>query len=126
MPEALMNGRDATATRALLESSGRSPDDVTRLVPHQVFPGNRPTSTFVFDRVTPQNVGRLLALYEHKVFVQGVLFGVNSFDQVGVELGKRLAKTLLFELRGEATPSGHDGSTGGLLARIRSRRRSKR
>jgi glucose-6-phosphate isomerase len=93
------------------------------LVAHKTFEGNRPTSTILADELTPATLGKLVALYEHKVFVQGVIWGVNSFDQWGVELGKVLAKRISGELSGKAEPAlNHDGSTNQLIRRYRSRR----
>ncbi len=120
--EALMRGKTEAETRAELEAAGLRGEALERLLPHKVFPGNRPTTTFLFRRLDPRTLGRLIALYEHKIFVQGVLWGINSFDQWGVELGKQLAKRLLPELQPGATPSAHDSSTLGLLehcARLR-------
>jgi glucose-6-phosphate isomerase len=116
--EALMRGRTADEARAELAASGLPPDAVDALVPHKVFPGNRPSSTLLVDRLTPQRVGALIALYEHKIFVQGVVWSVNSYDQWGVELGKQLAGTILEELRGGPAAT-HDASTAGLVARYR-------
>ena len=92
--EALAFGRTADEAKAQLEASGKSAEEVAALVPHKVFPGNRPTSLLFYDQLTPKMLGRLIALYEHKVFVQGVVWGVNSYDQWGVELGKELANKL--------------------------------
>ena len=92
--EALAKGRTAEEARAQLEASGKSAEEVDALVPHKVFPGNRPSSLLFYDQLTPRMLGRLIALYEHKVFVQGVVWGVNSYDQWGVELGKELANQL--------------------------------
>jgi glucose-6-phosphate isomerase len=80
-----------------------------------VFPGNRPTNTILFKKLTPRTLGSLIALYEHKIFVQGVLWDVNSFDQWGVELGKQLAKAILPELAGSDSVTKHDSSTNGLI-----------
>ncbi|HVU04189.1 MAG TPA: glucose-6-phosphate isomerase [Polyangiaceae bacterium] len=120
--EALLRGKTEAEVRAELEKSGLSPEAVAALVPHKVFEGNRPTSTFVHDRLTPYALGRLIALYEHKVLVQGTVFGVNSFDQWGVELGKVLARRILPELSGGQAPAGHDSSTLRLIERYRARR----
>jgi glucose-6-phosphate isomerase len=84
-------------------------------VPHKVFPGNRPSNTILLPRLTPRALGALIALYEHKVFVQGTIWNVNSFDQWGVELGKQLAGTILKDLEAGAPGAGQDGSTAGLL-----------
>ena len=107
--EALAFGRTADEAKAQLEASGKSAEEVAALVPHKVFPGNRPTSLLFYDKLTPKMLGRLIALYEHKVFVQGVVWGVNSYDQWGVELGKELANKLAPAVksaeRGEGDPA---------------------
>jgi glucose-6-phosphate isomerase len=92
------------------------PSDIERLAPHKTFPGNRPSNTILMEYLTPYALGALVALYEHKTFVQGVLWDVNSFDQWGVELGKVLAKNIEAELTGDAQPQRHDSSTNGLIA----------
>jgi glucose-6-phosphate isomerase len=113
--EALAFGK----TREEVEAEGTSP----RLVPHRVFPGNRPSNTLLLDRLTPAALGALVALYEHSVFVQGALWGINSFDQWGVELGKVLAGRIAGELEGGAADRlGHDSSTNALIRRYRARR----
>ena len=114
--EALMAGRSEEEARALLESSGLAPEQVEALAPHKVFPGNRPTNTLLIDRLTPRRLGALVALYEHKIFVQGVVWNVNSFDQWGVELGKELAGVILDELADADVTRPHDASTAGLIA----------
>ena len=114
--EALMVGKNERAVRAELEKSGMAKDAIDALTPHKIFPGNRPTNTLMYRRLDPFTLGRLLALYEHKVFVQGVIFDVNSFDQWGVELGKQLAGELLPMVEGRVPAAGRDGSTLGLLA----------
>jgi glucose-6-phosphate isomerase len=98
--------------------SAPSPDK-DYLVSHKTFPGNRPSNTILMDALTPSTLGALIALYEHKTFVQGVLWGVNSFDQWGVELGKVLAKHIQDELTAQPHPERHDSSTNGLIARAR-------
>jgi glucose-6-phosphate isomerase len=118
--EAFMRGKTADEVRAGLKASGAA--DIEALAPHKTFPGNRPSNTVLLDALTPATLGALIALYEHKVFVQGVLWGVNSFDQWGVELGKVLAKSIQAELEGQPAPHGHDSSTNGLIARARSAR----
>lgn len=114
-PEALMRGKDDGAVRQELEHEGLSQERIEALVPHKVFRGDRPSNAILMDRLTPRNLGALIALYEHKVFCQGVLWGLNSFDQWGVELGKALAKEILPKIakRGEKKQavSGHDAST---------------
>jgi glucose-6-phosphate isomerase len=127
--EALMLGKTEAEARAELEAQYNHAADnaepvpsvaeglirPTTLLPHKVFPGNKPTNTLLFDRLTPHTLGMLIALYEHKVFVQGVVWNINSFDQWGVELGKQLAGKILPELRGAAAESAHDASTSGLI-----------
>ena len=120
--EALMRGKTADEAAAELEAAGADADTVARLTPHKVFPGNRPTNTLLLDRLDARGLGMLVALYEHKVFVQGVIWGVNSFDQWGVELGKQLATAILPELRGTPPKTPHDSSTSSLIARIRRQR----
>jgi glucose-6-phosphate isomerase len=121
-PEALMRGKTAAEVETELAQAGLSRKDIKALAPHKVFPGNRPTNTLLYRKLTPRTLGRLIALYEHKVFVQGALWNVNSYDQWGVELGKQLAKVILPELTGAATAKtsgGHDASTATLIARLR-------
>jgi glucose-6-phosphate isomerase len=114
--EALMRGKTAEEARSELEKTGMAPERIEALVQHRTFEGNRPTSSFVFEKLTPRTLGRLIALYEHKIFVQGIVWDVNSFDQWGVELGKQLAKAILPELEGKGAVSTHDASTNGLIA----------
>ncbi|MEO0321331.1 MAG: glucose-6-phosphate isomerase [Myxococcota bacterium] len=121
--EALMIGKTEAEARAELEAAGMRGEALEALVPHKVFEGNRPTNTILFDRLDAKTLGTLLALYEHRIFVQGVIWGVNSFDQWGVELGKQLAKKILPELSGDAPAGGHDASTNALVAHVRSARR---
>ena len=107
---------------------GKTADEVRKegapeaLVPHKVFAGNRPTTTILQDRLTPYALGRLIALYEHKIFAQGIIWNINSFDQWGVELGKQLAKAILPELSGAARATAHDSSSNGLINHLRARR----
>ncbi|HAL55736.1 MAG TPA: glucose-6-phosphate isomerase [Bacteroidetes bacterium] len=114
--EALMRGKTKEAAQAELEASGISGAELDQLLPHKVFPGNRPTNSIVFRKLTPRMLGSLIAMYEHKIFVQGAIWNVNSFDQWGVELGKQLAKTILPELTSSERISTHDSSTNGLIA----------
>lgn len=116
--EALMMGKDAGTVASELAGSGMTAEQRDALVPHKVFAGNRPSNTIVFAELDARTLGALVALYEHKVFVQGCVFGVNSFDQWGVELGKQLAKALEPELDGGVS-GAHDGSTLGLIDKIR-------
>ena len=117
--EAFMRGKTADEVAADLRAAGASEDDVARLTPHKTFPGNRPSNTILMEYLTPHSLGALVALYEHKTFVQGVLWDVNSFDQWGVELGKALAKDIETELTSGAKPELHDSSTNGLISRAR-------
>ncbi len=99
--------------RAELAAAGQA--DREDLVPHKVFTGDRPSTSILVDTVDPRTLGMLVALYEHKIFVQGVIWRDNSFDQWGVELGKQLAKTVLAELESDGDVTSHDGSTNGLM-----------
>jgi glucose-6-phosphate isomerase len=114
--EALMLGKTKDEVVAELTAQGLDKDRIKFLTPHKVFPGNRPSNTLIYPKLTPEVLGALVALYEHKVFVQGTIWGVNSYDQWGVELGKQLAKALLPKVEGTAGSKGHDSSTRGLLA----------
>ncbi|MCX6080404.1 MAG: glucose-6-phosphate isomerase [Chloroflexi bacterium] len=120
--EALMKGKTAEQARAELEKEGISGQQLEALVPARTFPGNRPTNSFLYPKLTPEVLGGLIALYEHKIFVQGVIWNINSFDQMGVELGKQLAKQILPELAGNGPVSSHDSSTNGLINAIKSLR----
>ena len=113
--EALMRGRDEEEARAELEAQGMTEEAIESLLAHKIFPGNRPTNSIMFHKLTPRTLGSLIALYEHKIFVQGIIWQINSFDQWGVELGKKLAKTILAELPGSEAASSHDSSTNGLI-----------
>lgn len=121
--EALLRGKTRAEALAELETQDMQKDEASRLAAHRTFPGNRPSNTIVLQRLDPRSVGALIALYEHKVFVQGVIWNINSFDQWGVELGKQLAKTVLDELRQGSAGSGHDPSTAALIERITATRR---
>ena len=117
--EAFMKGKTQDEVRIDLQQQGLSLAEIENLAPHKTFPGNRPSNTILMDQLTPSTLGALIALYEHKTFVQGVLWNVNSFDQWGVELGKVLAKKIQAELTGQAQPEAHDSSTNGLIALAR-------
>jgi glucose-6-phosphate isomerase len=117
--EALMKGRTEEEAYAELQAQGMAEDTIRRLLPHKVFTGNRPTNAFLYRRLTPRTLGSLIALYEHKIFVQGTIWRINSFDQWGVELGKQLAKTILPELTGKEAARNHDCSTTGLIEAVR-------
>jgi len=120
--EAFMKGKTGDEVRADLKDSKLSATEIDALVPHKTFPGNRPSNTILMDQLTPISLGALIALYEHKVFVQGVLWDVNSFDQWGVELGKVLAKQIQNELTGDPAPAQHDSSTNGLIVMAKAAR----
>jgi glucose-6-phosphate isomerase len=113
--EALMNGKTEEEAGKELEKAGLSNEDITRLLPYKVFTGNRPTNSFLIKKITPYTLGELIALYEHKIFVQGILWNIYSFDQWGVELGKQLANKILPELVTKETVTSHDSSTNGLI-----------
>lgn len=113
--EALMKGKTEAEARAELETSGMDAAAIEVLLPHKVFAGNKPTNSIMFDLLTPRTLGRLVALYEHKIFVQGIIWNLNSYDQWGVELGKQLAAHIQPELRGAQTVASHDASTNGLI-----------
>lgn len=122
--EALMKGKSKDQARKELEAANMSPDQIERILPHKVFKGNRPTNSIVFQKLTPLMLGALVAMYEHKIHVQGVIWDINSYDQWGVELGKQLAKVIQKDL---ALPNGvvvdtHDSSTNGLVNFIRKQR----
>lgn len=118
--EALMRGKTLEEASAELRKAGKSDAEIAALAPHKVFPGDRPTNTLLYRTLDPRTLGRLIALYEHKVFVQGTIWGINSYDQWGVELGKELATRLLPVVKGEAeTGADQDGSTRGLVAAFR-------
>jgi glucose-6-phosphate isomerase len=117
--EALMKGKSPDEARAELAAQGLSGAELEELVPHKSFPGNRPTNSFLYPKLTPTVLGSLIALYEHKIFIQGAIWDLNSFDQWGVELGKQLAKVILPELKGDAQVKGHDASTNGLINTIK-------
>lgn len=114
-PEALMKGRTDEEAREVLQAAGLSGDSLETLLPHTVFAGNRPSTSILVKRIDPRTLGMLIALYEHKIFTQGVIWGINSFDQWGVELGKKLAQTILPELDGKESGGDHDSSTSGLI-----------
>ena len=117
--EALMRGKTLDEARAELTAAGATPEQVAQLAPLKVFPGNQPSTTLVLPRLEPYTLGQLIALYEHKTFVQGVLWNLNSFDQWGVELGKQLAARLLPMFEGDASTAALDSSTAGLIAALR-------
>ncbi|MCM5528285.1 glucose-6-phosphate isomerase [Parasegetibacter sp. NRK P23] len=113
--EALMNGKTPEEARAELVKAGLPEEAIAKLLPFKVFEGNRPTNSFLVKKITPFTLGQLIAYYEHKIFVQGVIWNIYSFDQWGVELGKQLANKILPQLLDDAAVSGHDASTNGLI-----------
>jgi glucose-6-phosphate isomerase len=116
--EALMRGRTLEEARRQMLTKGMQPDEVDRIAPHRVFPGNRPSITILYRKLDPATLGRLIALYEHRVFVEAQLFGINAFDQWGVELGKELATGLLPVVEGKEDAARSDASTAGLVRHI--------
>ena len=120
--EALMLGKTSGEARAELERQGLKGDALETLLPYKVFPGNRPSNTLLFDQLDPYTMGMLVALYEHKVLVQSIIWNINAFDQWGVEFGKQLAGKLLPVLTGNRPVSVHDSSTIGLIDYILARR----
>jgi glucose-6-phosphate isomerase len=113
--EALMRGKTAAEVRQELLSAGMEGEALERLLPHKVFEGNRPSTTILMHKITPRSLGKLVAMYEHKIFVQGIIWNINSFDQWGVELGKQLAGKILPELSSAGVVTTHDSSTRGLM-----------
>jgi glucose-6-phosphate isomerase len=114
-----MMGKTAAQARSELQAQGLQGKELETLLPYKIFQGNRPSTTILYRRLTPKTLGSLIALYEHKVLVQGVIWNINSFDQWGVELGKQLANAILPELKGERPAGQHDASTLGLLSYCR-------
>jgi glucose-6-phosphate isomerase len=121
--EALMKGKTPAEAKAELEAAKLSPARVAELVPHKTFPGNRPSTSIMFQKLDPRTLGRLVALYEHKIFTQGMIWEIFSFDQWGVELGKQLAKKIEPELTSAAPVTSHDSSTNGLINHYKAHRR---
>jgi glucose-6-phosphate isomerase len=117
--QALMRGKTEAEARSELTAQGLWADEVDRLAPHKVIPGNKPSNTLVFERATPEVLGALVALYEHRTFVQGVVWNLNSFDQWGVELGKQLGKPILQQLGEGIRYEELDSSTAGLMRLFR-------
>lgn len=113
--QSLMLGKTRDQARAELEQQGMSGEALEKLLPHKVFEGNRPTTTILFDKLTPSTLGKLIALYEHKIFVQGIIWDINSYDQWGVEYGKQIAQQILPQLINDEVVSNYDGSTNGLI-----------
>lgn len=113
--EALMKGKSLEDVKVEMKAAGKSAEQIQEIAPHRVFEGNRPTNSILVKEITPYTLGALIAMYEHKIFVQGVVWDIFSFDQWGVELGKVLASGILPELHGDEEITAHDGSTNGLI-----------
>jgi glucose-6-phosphate isomerase len=113
--EALMNGKSLEEVKAEMVKAGKSPETISKIAPHRVFEGNRPTNSILVKQLDPYTLGVLLAMYEHKIFTQGVIWNIFSFDQWGVELGKVLASGIYPELKTEGAVTSHDASTNGLI-----------
>jgi len=122
--EALLNGKTKEEAIEELKRDGRSDEEIRKLYPHKVFEGNRPTNSILFSKLTPRALGSLIVMYEHKIFVQGVIWNIFSFDQWGVELGKQLAKRILPELEDDKQVDSHDSSTNGLINTFKEMRKS--
>lgn len=120
--EALMKGKSLDDVKAEMEKAGKSAEEIDKIAPHRVFEGNRPTNSILVKKITPYTLGMLVAMYEHKIFVQGSIWNIFSFDQWGVELGKILANGILPELYGNGEVTSHDSSTNGLINAYKSMR----
>jgi glucose-6-phosphate isomerase len=123
--EALMNGKTDEEAQKELEKAGSTAEEIAKLLPFKVFSGNRPTNSILIKKITPFTLGELIALYEHKIFVQGGIWNIFSFDQYGVELGKQLANKILPELENEEKIETHDSSTNSLVNIYKEMRKSK-
>jgi len=121
--EALMVGKTEEQVVAELKAAGKTEEEIAVLKPFKVFPGNVPTNSILVKKLTPRTLGSLIAMYEHKIFVQGIIWNIYSFDQWGVELGKQLANAILPELESEEPVNGHDTSTNGLINRYKEMRK---
>jgi len=121
--EALMNGKTREEVVAELRAAGKTDDEINHLAPHKIFEGNKPTNSILFRQLTPKTLGCLIAMYEHKIFVQGIIWNIFSFDQWGVELGKQLAGKILPELSDDNSVNTHDASTNGLINAFKEMRR---
>jgi glucose-6-phosphate isomerase len=117
--EALMNGKSREEVEEELKAAGKNAQEIEKLAPFKVFAGNRPTNSILIKKITPFTLGSLIAIYEHKIFVQGIIWNIFSYDQWGVELGKQLAGRILPELGDDQPVTGHDASTNGLINRYK-------
>lgn len=124
--EALMNGKSEEEVEAELQKENKSQQEIEALKPFKVFVGNKPTNSILFKKLDPHTLGSLIAMYEHKIFVQGVIWNIYSFDQWGVELGKQLAKKILPELGDDSRIDTHDSSTNGLINQYKSFRKEQK
>jgi glucose-6-phosphate isomerase len=113
--EALMNGKSENDVKIEFMKADKKEDEIKKLAPYKIFEGNKPSNSILVKEITPQTLGSLIALYEHKIFVQGVIWNIFSFDQWGVELGKQLANNILPELTNDEPVQSHDSSTNGLI-----------
>ena len=120
-----MNGKTGGEGQEELEKAGLNSEEIARVLPFRVFAGNKPTNSILVKKITPFTLGKLIALYEHKIFAQGVIWNIFSFDQWGVELGKQLANKILPELQGDESVTAHDSSTNGLINLYKQIRKSK-
>jgi glucose-6-phosphate isomerase len=118
-----MQGKTRNEVKSELLAAGKTGEEIEALLPHKVFEGNRPSNAILFKRLTPRSLGSLIAMYEHKIFVQGVIWGIFSFDQWGVELGKQLAGNILPDLAHDRLATSHDPSTNGLINAFKGMRR---
>jgi len=118
-----MKGKDRATVVAELQKAGKSEADIASIGPHKEFTGNRPTNSIMVDMVTPFTLGSLIAMYEMKIFTQGIVWDINSYDQWGVELGKQLAKAIEPEMSGDSPVASHDSSTNGLINHIKAQRK---
>ena len=117
-----MKGKTKEEVYNELKSQGMSETEIQKLLPYKEFTGNRPSNTFLIKQITPETLGMLIAFYEHKTFVEGVFWDINSFDQFGVELGKQLAKNVLKDLESNDAVTSHDSSTNGLISMVKALR----
>ena len=124
--EALMKGKTEAEAQAELEAAGKGEEEIRRLLPFKIFKGNRPTNSILLKKLTPRTLGSLIAMYEHKIFVQGVIWNIFSFDQWGVELGKELARNILPELNDDKEVIAHDSSTNGLINTFKNMRKEEK
>jgi glucose-6-phosphate isomerase len=118
-----MNGKTEEEVGVELSKKSGNTDEIARLIPYKMFPGNKPTNSILIKKLTPHSLGEAIAIYEHKIFVQGVIWNIFSFDQWGVELGKQLASQILPQLEGDESITSHDSSTNGLINAYKSMRK---